>query len=277
MKRVLLSFLAVGLICSYPVVAGASNASFVVAKQRGVALVASSTGVVHAVRSNARVGSRVVVTGSRVAVVGRARSAVVRGVLVRRSGGVTFVSAARHILVLRAGRRTFATGPTGPTGTTGQTGPTGTTGQTGPTGTTGPTGPTSPIGPTGSTGATGAPQPGDIVQTQVKIDDQGDLNEQSSQDLGASTGTVPVDGTVSAVGPGTVTLTIQGKPLTIQLPAGLTLPSSVVGTTVQLQLSFAGGSLSASTSGHNADNGDDEGDNNNGDNNNGDDNGGGND
>src|SRR5712691_6100566 len=98
MKRVLLSFLAVGLICSYPAIgiaSNASNASFkgiVVSKQRGVALVASSQGVVHAVRSSARVGARVVITGSRVAVVGRARHAAVRGVLVRRSGGVTFIS-----------------------------------------------------------------------------------------------------------------------------------------------------------------------------------------
>ena len=39
---------------------------------------------------------------------------------------------------------------------------------------------------------------------------------------------------VTAVGPGTVTVTVNGQPLTIRLPAGIQLPASLVGQTVTL-------------------------------------------
>ena len=45
--------------------------------------------------------------------------------------------------------------------------------------------------------------------------------------------------TIKAVGAGTVTLDVQGQSLTVPLPAGLTLPASLVGQTVTINLSLA--------------------------------------
>jgi len=47
-----------------------------------------------------------------------------------------------------------------------------------------------------------------------------------------------VQATISAVGVGTVTLNVQGQTLTVNLPAGLTLPASLVGQTVTISLSL---------------------------------------
>ena len=44
--------------------------------------------------------------------------------------------------------------------------------------------------------------------------------------------------TIAAVGVGTVTLNVQGQTLTVNLPAGLTLPASLVGQTVTITLSL---------------------------------------
>jgi hypothetical protein len=51
---------------------------------------------------------------------------------------------------------------------------------------------------------------------------------------------VTVQATVAAVASGSVTLTVNGQTLTVPLPQGLTLPATVVGRTVTLQLSFPG-------------------------------------
>ena len=91
-------------------------------------------------------------------------------------------------------------------------------------------------------------QPGSVVQTTVAIDDQGELDEQNQQDVGQAQ-SVPIQATVASVGTGTVTLTVNGQPLTIPLPAGLTLPSTIVGTTVTLNVSFAGSQATASSTG----------------------------
>ena len=45
-----------------------------------------------------------------------------------------------------------------------------------------------------------------------------------------------VQATISAVGPGTVTLTVGTQMLTLSLPLGLTLPASLVGQTVTLSV-----------------------------------------
>jgi hypothetical protein len=63
----------------------------------------------------------------------------------------------------------------------------------------------------------------------------GQLNEdQQTEDGQDQSGTIPVMATVTAVGPGTVTLTVNGVSVTLELPAGLTLPSSIVGQTVTI-------------------------------------------
>jgi hypothetical protein len=50
---------------------------------------------------------------------------------------------------------------------------------------------------------------------------------------------------VSAVGAGTVTVTVNGQPLVLKLPAGLTLPASLVGSQVTFDLTFANGRVVA--------------------------------
>jgi hypothetical protein len=96
------------------------------------------------------------------------------------------------------------------------------------------------------------PQPGDVVQAQVAIGAGGTLASQGTQTLGTANDVV-VQATISAVGQGTVTLSVNGQSLTITLPAGMTLPATVVGQQVTLRLSFAGGAPQAEP-------GDDQGD-----------------
>ena len=86
--------------------------------------------------------------------------------------------------------------------------------------------------------------PGTVVQQTVSFDDQGNLDDQGEDDLG-QTGQTQIQAQIAAVGSGTITLTVNGQPLVIPLPAGLTLPSSLVGTTVTLNISFAGGQATA--------------------------------
>jgi hypothetical protein len=170
----------------------------VVGGGRGVVLVAAQSGVVRAVRGHVGVGMRVRVAGGRVTVLGRVHRATVRGVIVRQSGNVTFLSTARHMLVVRSARKLQDAGP-----------------------------PTTPA-------------PGTVVQETVDIDDQGGLQGEQEHQLGQA-GQVQVTAAVAAVGAGTVTLTVNGQQVTIPLPAGLTLPASLVGQQVTLNLSFGSG------------------------------------
>jgi hypothetical protein len=90
-----------------------------------------------------------------------------------------------------------------------------------------------------SASATASPQPGDVVTSQVTIDENGRLNDDDNQDAG-NVSAAQVSATVAAVAAASITLTVQGQPLTVQLPAGLTLPSTLVGQAVIVRLSFAG-------------------------------------
>jgi len=83
-----------------------------------------------------------------------------------------------------------------------------------------------------------APAPGTVVDTTVGMKDDGELDEQNEQDDGTVSGDIQVQATVTAVGTGTVTLSVNGQSLTVNLPAGLTLPASVVGQTVTLSVSL---------------------------------------
>ena len=80
--------------------------------------------------------------------------------------------------------------------------------------------------------------PGTIISAQVGIAN-GQLDEQDETDVGqVASNTITVQATVAAVAAGSVTLTVQGQTLTVPLPAGLTLPASLVGQTVTIQLSL---------------------------------------
>jgi len=195
----LLVTVAVVAAALWPAAGGAARFSgVVVAKERGTLLVASSTGVVRAVSGRASVGSRVSVGGSHAAVVGRAATARIRGIVVRSVGTTLFISSNRHLLALHTMRRLADTAPTT------------------------------------------APAPGTIVSAQVGIAN-GQLDEQDENDVGqVANGSISVQATVAAVAAGSVTLTVQGQSLTVPLPAGLTLPASLVGQTVTIQLSVGG-------------------------------------
>jgi hypothetical protein len=82
--------------------------------------------------------------------------------------------------------------------------------------------------------------PGTIISAQVGIAN-GQLDEQDEDDVGrVANNTITVQATVAAVAAGSVTLTVEGQTLTVPLPGGLTLPASLVGQTVTIQLSLAG-------------------------------------
>jgi hypothetical protein len=213
MKRLTLICAVAAVIGVWP--AASSAATFngvVVAKQRGALLVATPAGVIRAVSGSASIGSRVASSGGHVSVIGRAHTAHIRGIVVRRVGATMFLSSNRHLVAVHTG-----------TSTPGSTLPPITTTTSGTTTTT-----------------TGAQQPGAVVSSQVSIQN-GELDEDSSQTVGQTNASnVPVQALVSAVGAGTVTLTVGTQTLTVPLPAGLTLPASIVGQTVTLSLSLNG-------------------------------------
>ncbi|HJX46567.1 MAG TPA: hypothetical protein VJ375_01885 [Gaiellaceae bacterium] len=226
MKRLTLICAVAAVIGVWP--AASSAATFngvVVAKQRGALLVATPAGVIRAVSGSAAIGSRVASSGGHVSVIGRAHTAHIRGIVVRRVGATMFLSSNRHLVAVHTG-----------TSTPGSTLPPITTTTSGTTTTT-----------------TGAQQPGAVVSSQVSIQN-GELDEDSSQTVGQTNASdVQVQALVSAVGAGTVTLTVGTQTLTVPLPAGLTLPASIVGQTVTLSLSLNG------LNGNNSDDNDDDG------------------
>jgi hypothetical protein len=214
-KRALLVAVPVALFLAGPSAASRSSSApwVVVGRQHGVLLASSTRGLVAVVRGQAGIGARVLVRGGRVVgVVGRSRSALIRGVVVRHASGLTFLSAAGHLLVVHGGRRLMSATDTSPT-------------------------------------------PGTIVQQSVSFDDQGNLDDQGEQTVGQSS-QVQVQAQITAIGNGTVTVTVNGQQLVLPLPAGLTLPSTLVGTQVTLNVSFANGQATANEQGDDNEQGD---------------------
>jgi hypothetical protein len=209
MKRLAVIFAVTAAIGAWP--AASSAATFkgiVIAHQRGALLVTSPAGVVRAASGSASIGARVVLSGGHATVVGRAHTARVKGIVVRRIGTTVFLSSNKHLVAVHTGRRLASASDTTPV-------------------------PTTPTTPT-------TPAPGDVVSSTVTIQN-GELDEDSSENLGSSgASTLQVQATVTAVGAGTVTLTVGTQTLTVPLPGGLTLPASIVGQTVTLSLSLNG-------------------------------------
>jgi hypothetical protein len=202
-----LAFLAAMLIAALPAgsaLAASHSAPFVgvvVGSQHGVLLVASPSGIVRTTAGHVAIGERISLVGARIHLIGRVHRAVVRGVVVRHRGNLTFLSAARHVLVIRSARNVVSA-------------------------------------------RDAAPAPGTVVQATVGIGETGELDEENEHEVGAAN-QVEVQAVITAVGTGSVTITINGQSLTIPLPAGLTLPASLVGTQVTLELSFANGQANA--------------------------------
>jgi hypothetical protein len=187
-------FAVVAVVGVWPATSSAARSSgVVVAKQRGALLVASPAGVVSTASGSASIGARVAVSGGHASVIGRSRTAHIRGVVVRRVGTTTFLSSNRHLLAVHTGNTTPA-----PATTT----------------------------------------PGAVVSSQVTIQN-GQLDDENDEVVGQmNANDLQVQAVVSAVGPGTVTLTVGTQTLTVPLPAGLTLPASIVGQTVTLSVSL---------------------------------------
>src|SRR4051794_1887264 len=80
--------------------------------------------------------------------------------------------------------------------------------------------------------------PGTVVNADVTIAN-GEIEEQDEDEVGAvNASTLTIQATVKAVAAGSVTLDVQGQSVTVPLPAGLTLPASLVGQTVTLNVAL---------------------------------------
>ena len=226
MKRVLVVLAILGALAAWPAASGAATfKGTVVAKERGKLLVASPAGLLRAVSGRAALGARVSVSGGSAKVVGRAHTAHLRGVVIRRLGGMMYISSNHHVVAVRNAktRQLSSANDTTPA----------------------PTTPTT----------TAAPAAGDVVSTTVTVTNSG-LDEDSTDTVGHQ-GSVQIQAQVVSVAAGTVTLLINGTQVPVNLPAGLTLPSTLVGQTVTLTLN------TDEQNGDNNDQGDDqeEGDN----------------
>jgi hypothetical protein len=83
------------------------------------------------------------------------------------------------------------------------------------------------------------PTTGAVVTTDVSIQN-GALEEDDETQVGqVSASSLTVQATIQAVSPGAVTLDVQGHLVPISLPAGLTLPATLVGQTVTINVSLA--------------------------------------
>jgi hypothetical protein len=199
MKRVLVVLTVLGAVAAWPAASGAGTfKGTVVAKDRGKLLVASPAGLVRAVSGRATLGARVSVNGGSATVVGRARTAHLRGVVIRRLGATMFISSNHHVVAVHNAKLRALSSAND------------------------------------TTPAPATPAPGDVVSTTVTVTNNG-LDEDETDTVGHQ-GSVQIQAQVVSVAAGTVTLLINGTQVPVNLPAGLTLPSSLVGQTVTLTL-----------------------------------------
>lgn len=135
-------------------------------------------------------------------VVGHATRARIHGIVVKRVGSTMFLSSNTHLLAVHMGRGLASNAPN----------------------------PNSI-----------APANGTVVNTTVDVNDNGELDEQSEDTVGQVNGNVQVQATITNIGNGTVTLSVNGQSLTVNLPAGLTLPASLMGQTVTINVDLSNG------------------------------------
>jgi hypothetical protein len=81
------------------------------------------------------------------------------------------------------------------------------------------------------------PSTGAVVNTNVGISN-GQLTQQSMQVVG-QTNSVTVQAQITGVAPGAITVLVNGQTFSIALPAGIQLPSTLVGQFVTLTLNLA--------------------------------------
>jgi hypothetical protein len=205
MKRAFVILAILGAVAAWPAASGAATfKGTVVAKERGKLLVASPAGLVRAVSGRAALGARVIVNGGSAKVVGRAHTAHLRGVVIRRLGATMYISSNHHVVAVRNAKTRLLSSANDTTPA--------------------PTTPTTPTTPTA----------GAVVSTTVTVTDTG-LDEDQTDVVGHQ-GSVQIQAQVVSVAAGTVTLLINGTQVPVNLPAGLTLPATLVGQTVTLTL-----------------------------------------
>jgi hypothetical protein len=171
----------------------------VVASQHGTLLVASPSGTLRAVPGHARLGSRVTLGRGHPIVVGRTDHATIRGIVVRRIGATLVLSSNHHLIAI----------------------------------------PNRVGRRLAAAAQTPTSTPGAVVTTDVSIRN-GTIEEDDETEVGqVNAATLFVQATIKAVGPGTVTLDVQGQSVTLRLPAGLTLPASLVNQTVTINVSLS--------------------------------------
>ena len=197
MKGIVTILAVAGAVAAFwPATGGATGfRGIVVAKQHGLLLVASPSGVLRTVHARASIGARLVGTAS----VGRATHARIHGIVVRRIGTTLILSSNRNMIAIpnRIARRVADTTP-----------------------------------------ATTAPGPGAVVNADVTIAN-GQIEEEDEDEVGqVNASTLTIQATVKAVAAGSVTLDVQGQSVTLSLPAGLTLPATLVGQTVTLNVAL---------------------------------------
>jgi len=91
-------------------------------------------------------------------------------------------------------------------------------------------------------GSSSTDKPGTIITSTVAVKANGQLDQEDENEDGQdNSSTIQIQATVAAVGPGTITLTVNGQNITVDLPAGLTLPQSLVGQTVTVEVSLSQG------------------------------------
>jgi hypothetical protein len=237
------------IVCAalYPAAAGAATfKGTVVSSQHSQTrhvLVVSTNGLVRTVHTPiaAKAGSVVTVTAtarvdgtfnaSRVAVVGHARKAHIRGVVLSRSHGMTFLSGGRSVIAVRSSGRALASVGSG----------------------------SPPPGAVANVGVTIGTQ-GALTQTSIStVGQSNDIVIQATVDT-----VTPATATTD----GSIVLKVGTQTFTVPLAAGSTLPATIVpGATVTLTISFGTGGPSAGSGDDQGDdddsqddNGDDNGD-----------------
>lgn len=199
MKKLAFIAAVVGVAAVFPTSAFATGyKGIVVGHSPGSLAVATPNGAVHTVstRAHPRIGSRVAVAATAVRVIGAARRAHIRGVVVRRVGSTTFVAGGHSLLALHSGRALS------------------------------------------SADDHSQPSTGSVIDTTASVAG-GQLIAGPTQVVGQM-GSIQVQAVVVGVAPGVLTLSVNGATLPVALPAGIQLPSTLVGQTVTLTLNLTG-------------------------------------
>jgi uncharacterized membrane protein YgcG len=86
---------------------------------------------------------------------------------------------------------------------------------------------------------TNQPTTGAVINTTATVASNGQLIAGPTQVVGEDN-EIEVEAMITAVGNGTITLSVNGQSLTLSLPAGIQLPQSLVGKFVELKLELEG-------------------------------------